>query len=1068
MNSPRISGAEPRLKQKSERLPFRLTPIKAAMLGISLLGSYPMYADAEGKVAAKDLKAENAKLKQALAQIQKQLATQKPQASTESPAAVDNLQAEIARLKQALAQKQQAGANSTNQIASPVEAQGLVAPTGTEVTTAEQTQEAEAEPKSKSLLKEITVRAQKRSEVAKLKEIPKSVSQVNGSELQQYSANNVTDILKRVGNVQWNFGNPRTGSFSMRGLNVGNSDLIDPSVMIVVDGVSQGYGSTWSGTDFFDTEAVAAERGPRGSAGRKFASVGEITFNSNAPTFSNTADIFATYGSRNTVKTQAVANTQIIDDVLALRTSFYRNASDGYYTGGWQDIPQRQTYGNQDRTEARVDLLYQPTDKFKTRVNYFYQPKGYEYVNGVARAVPNPSNYDNNSYTLTSGNVVNLGSYVNLTNLTQTKLQRAYFANALPSYGISDYFNYPTTSPANGSIMNALRSSRINSEYKLPSHTLKFIAGYDDSFFEAANDDLMPYNVSLDGGFITRYLQLSQELRLESDPGGIVDYKTGIFNFYSDDYSNSRTRYGGDAGAWYATGISAAAGTQLGATGTISSQYDCLYSGLYCAGAGYTGTNLGALVVPTVGGPGTVNAAGATGQGRALMSAALNNLYKNTVTNNINESQAIYNESQWHLDKLINSENPLTLTTGIRATYEHRQANGAQIVADQGAGALLNPVSIGGVQLGGFATNGTTGALTATGASLNQQTVVANELAEQFFGTSTYAGLTAQEKVLVANAQAVRKAQISTLYNTTTATPFAAMLLTGNASLNYKIEDIFNNSYTPYITYQRGAKSGFAQVIAVMNQNTGFGTQLNGKPEISNVFEIGLKTQFFNKRLDVNADVFVDNIQNFQQTVNVVNPIASLNPGANCPGQNTCYTSASGNVAGAQVRGVELDTAFRATDNLGFRFSGAYNDAFYTSYTNAALPAELQSTAYGPVANQGLYNMTGKSLPRAPKFTGNLATDYSQPIFDKYIFHTNLNLNYVGRQNYDLSDSRYGWINAYWLTDFSIGIGRKDRLFDVNVIAKNVFNTDYITTSSWNSYTPSYGRWIGVQFSSKI
>jgi outer membrane receptor protein involved in Fe transport len=343
-----------------------------------------------------------------------------------------------------------------------------------------------------------------------------------------------------------------------------------------------------------------------------------------------------------------------------------------------------------------------------------------------------------------------------------------------------------------------------------------------------------------------------------------------------------------------------------------------------------------------------------------------------------------------------------------------------------------------------------------------KQIATANQVAQQFFGTSTYSALTASEKVLVAQAQAVRKSQINTLYNTTLAKPYKGILLSGNASLSYKLSDAFENSYSPYFSWQRGAKSGIAQVIAV--QNGAYGTNMNAAPEISNVFELGLKTQFFNKTLDVNADVFVDNIKDFQQSVNVINPVASLNPGANCPGQNVCYTSASGNVAGVRVQGIELDTAYRPVENLGFRFAGAYNDAVYTNYTNAALPSEITSS----IQNSGLYNMTGMSVPRAPKFSGNLAADYSQPVFDKYVAHSNVNLTYIGRQNYDLSDSNYGWINAYWLTSLSVGIGRKDRLFDANLIVNNLFDTGYTTTQSWNSATPGFGRWVGIQFSSKI
>lgn len=1055
MNARLASRTSPRAVPGSARAHFNLTPIKAAMLGLSLLATGPVYAE-EDETATNDLKEENARLKQQLAKIQKDLAA-KNTTPPQTPPSDSALQEEIARLKQALEQKQQtAGAVA-------VQAPGAAPTTATtqpETGLITETAEMEEKKDGENLLKELTVHAARRSEVAKLKDIPKSISQVSGTELDKFSSTNVTDILRRVGNVQWNYGNPRTGSYTMRGLNVGSSDLIDPSVQVVVDGVSKAYSGLTSGTDFFDLESVNVTRGPQGTEGRKNASVGEIQFNSQKPTFNNLADVSVMYGQNNTTKTQAIANAQIIDNTLAVRTSFLRNSSDGWYTGGWPDNPQRQSYGNTDRTEAKTQLLWTPNDKSTTRVNFFYQPKGMEYVNGITFNKLNPTNYANDAFGLnkTTGQFINLGDDVNLTNLTQTKITRGYFKNALPSYNQSDYFAYPLYTASNGGIINSVRGANINSDYKLPGHTLKYIAGYDDNFFEAANDDLLPYNIFTDGGYITRYQQVSQELKLESDLGGLVDYKTGVFSFYSDDNSNTRTRYGSDAGAWYATGLANSATTAVGSTASAVSQYDCLYSGLYCPGSGATGENLGSGV--KVINAGTLNTAGSTGQGRSLMTAALNNLYKNTVTNNINKSEALYSNAQWHLDELLHIDNPLTLTTGVRATYEDRQANGNTIIADQGAGSLLNPISVGAIQLGGFGDSSTTGALNSTDTAA--QIATANQVAQQFFGTATYNALTANEKVLVAEAQALRKSQINTLYNTTQAKPYKGILLNGNVSLSYKLSDAFDNSYSPYFSWQRGAKSGLAQVIAV--QSGGYGTNMSAAPEISNVFELGLKNQFLNKTLDVNADIFIDNIKNFQQTVNVINPVASLNPGANCPGQNVCYTSASGNVPGVRVQGIELDTAYRPVDNLGFRFAGAYNDAVYTNYTNAALPAEQTSS----IQNSGLYNMTGMQVPRAPKFSGNLAADYSQPVFEKYVAHSNVNLTYVGKQNYDLSNSQYGWVNAYWLTSLSVGIGRKDRLFDANLIVNNLFDTGYNTTSSWNSYTPGFGRWVGIQFSSKI
>jgi len=177
----------------------------------------------------------------------------------------------------------------------------------------------------------MVVHARKRSEVEKLKNEKKSISSVSGQELDNFSATNVTEILRRVGNVNWNYGNPRTGSFTLRGLSAGSSDAIDPSVGVVVDGISYAYTPLSAGTEFFDMESVNVTRGPQGTAGHKNVSLGEIEFTSKKTVFGTEADASVLYGQLNTIKTQAVVNTPVIDGLLAWRGSFLPNQADGLY-----------------------------------------------------------------------------------------------------------------------------------------------------------------------------------------------------------------------------------------------------------------------------------------------------------------------------------------------------------------------------------------------------------------------------------------------------------------------------------------------------------------------------------------------------------------------------------------------------------------------------------------------------------------------------------------------------------------------------------------------------------------
>ena len=101
----------------------------------------------------------------------------------------------------------------------------------------------------------------------------------------------IDDITKRAANVSWNLGNQRTSSISIRGIGkIGQTEAQDPSVGIIVDGVSYAYNALTSSFDFVDIDTVEVTRGPQGTLLGKNASVGNIIFTTKRPSFTPTAD----------------------------------------------------------------------------------------------------------------------------------------------------------------------------------------------------------------------------------------------------------------------------------------------------------------------------------------------------------------------------------------------------------------------------------------------------------------------------------------------------------------------------------------------------------------------------------------------------------------------------------------------------------------------------------------------------------------------------------------------------------------------------------------------------------
>jgi iron complex outermembrane recepter protein len=949
-------------KQKKEQITFRRTAIAIAITSFANFSALPAYA-------ADD---------QALAELQK---------------ALEQLKAENDNLKKQLANKP---VNSTDDSTNTTT-------TGTATEENKNSDAKTAATEDPSALDAIIVKFKKKKSVLeKVKDEAKSISIVSGEELEQQGALNVTDIFKRIGNVQWNYGNPKTGSLSIRGVSAGSSEAIDPSLGVNVDGVPYAYVALASGSDYIDIDTVDVTRGPQGSTGGKNTSMGTINITTKRPTFTPEANASVTFGQRNALITQAAVGGAIVDDVLAWRGTFYRNQQEGYYKNEYKDIEDRTSYVNTDRTYGRLQFLLTPTEDFDARVSLDFKPKGTEFVNGVTVKGETPGFFRNGAPY----------NYVGR-NDNQVRLSRGYFTSR--GYGFQDYLKDPVNEDQNKGIMNGSKGASAELNWKvLGDHNFKSISAWKDNFFQASNDEGTPFDITKNSGLYVDYEQLSQEFRLSSaiEPGSLVDYTGGLFYINTKSNASSRTRFGADAGAWNATN------------------------------AQYYGGSASNAIVPAVQAGGLAF----DSAGQQLMRDSLDRVFFRTRTFTDNTSIAGYAQADWHLTDKI------TLTTGARLTDEDRSTSQVKETLDPGVASALNPVAN-----GGFVSNAATGVV-APGTNTPAQQAQADLVAQTYFGAANYGALNANQLSQVAKAKAIRAAQAyNGNYGKTKAEGFNDVLKTGNVSLSYK----FNDDLTTYVSYQRGAKAGISQISGRATAQTltspGTGSSALAAKETSNAYEIGIKGTFFDKTLSVNADVFLDNLKDYQTTVSVFDPLQAIATPANP------YISLVGNAPLVRIKGLEVDATYNGIEYVSLRFAGAYNDARYESGTRLANPVED--------GNLGVtsFDASGQTLPNAPKFTGNLSAEYRRPILGNKEFHTNINYNYSSKYKSDASLSDYSEIDAVGITDFGIGIGRQDKLFDANILVKNLFDTSYRNNQTWNSYVPTVNpRWIGIVFTGRL
>lgn len=853
-------------------------------------------------------------------------------------------------------------------------------------------------------LGEVVVRGRRSNPLEKLKDTPKSVSVVSGQELEKFQANNFQSIIQRIGNVGMTIGNPQTASTFIRG--VGVSDKLN--------GLDPSVGVAIDGVSYATSAMISSFSYvdldtvdvTRGPTGTR----GGKNANLGQINITTRAPTFTpeTTGSIAYGDWNTLITKATLNAPVIEDVLAWRGSFYREQADGYiaNQWDQDYYYRNKDRTYGRIQFLLTPTSNFNARVSLDYTPKAKEGSdNASVWNRQTPAFYDT-------------GRPVNQSNESFGKLNRRWFTQQT-NYAPSDYFKNELNVQGQRYTYYGTKGGTLNLNWDVANHNIASITGYKDYYFSSGGAGDNPFDVSRPpaSGQVDNS-QYSTELNISSKPGGFVDYKAGVYLLKVKIPSRTNlTRFGSDAGAFRAN----------------TTQYNILDP----------------LNDPTK----LNNAANQTlsASGRGLLLNSIDRLSTKLQEKYENDSGALFGEATWHPIE------PLAITSGLRLTHEQRTSTSSAKVLDNGFAAELNPVSKNNVQLGGFASNSNSGAL-ITGQNNATQLTLANFVAQKYFGVATYGGLSPEQRRQVAAAKGIRNTALGTLFQTAEAEPFNGLLISGNIGPSWKI----NENETAYFSWQHGEKAGVAQIIGATILG---GKSVPNKAETSNAYEVGLKSVLLDKDLVINADLFLNDITDYIQPMLFEDTVQTA---LNNDGK-IAYTSGLGNVPGVQTKGVELDASYTGLKYTTFRLAGAYTDAKYTDFKFMAKPVELNDGV-----GVAYYDATGKNLPYASKFSANLYAEYARPLpeflafSDKFQFHTNVNYKYASKFNTDKSLSRYAEKNPLGTTDFAIGIGRKDQLFDTNLIIKNVFDQDTSYTPTWNTYYPTDKRWVGITVSSKL
>jgi iron complex outermembrane receptor protein len=215
------------------------------------------------------------------------------------------------------------------------------------------------------------------------------------------------------------------------------------------------------------------------------------------------------------------------------------------------------------------------------------------------------------------------------------------------------------------------------------------------------------------------------------------------------------------------------------------------------------------------------------------------------------------------------------------------------------------------------------------------------------------------------------------------------------------------------------------------------------RPEKVDHFEIGLKTQFWDRRATLNLAAFRTDIRDYQATVN--------------NGQFGVLRGFLANAGKVRSQGIEADVSIRPSQRFTAYASGAYTDAKYVRFVDAPCPPELAGgtvavagqTPSAPSTPGGISpancDISGQRLPGVSEWAfsfgaeGNLPTEFLGKPGEVYLGYDG---SYRSGFSSNPSPSAFTNIEGYHLSNVRVGF-RSDDGLNLFAWVRNAFDENY-------------------------
>lgn len=198
-------------------------------------------------------------------------------------------------------------------------------------------------------------------------------------------------------------------------------------------------------------------------------------------------------------------------------------------------------------------------------------------------------------------------------------------------------------------------------------------------------------------------------------------------------------------------------------------------------------------------------------------------------------------------------------------------------------------------------------------------------------------------------------------------------------------------------------------------------------PEIPTSYEAGIKSQWLDNRLRVNAATYYSTFKDFQASAQV--------PGAFPP---LFFLTNAGEL---ETKGVELEVNANVLENFDVQASVAYTDATFSDWDDAPCYAR-QTEAQGCV--NGVQDLSGAEMPFSPDWAVFLAGTYYIPVpsqpFDGF---ASLNFFWRDEVQFDTANNPLLTGDPYNTFDLYTGIAARNGRYRVQFYVQNLFDQFY-------------------------